>query len=112
MAGEVGQVEVDVAHTGVLPVQDVQPAVVQEVGVQQVVVAQAGLRPRPRRDLVELPVQTVEIIGEADTPIGCQAGVVIDHLERRERGPHRRQRVDRAQRLRHPGDHLRPAHFL
>src|SRR3989304_5271399 len=46
VAGEVGQVEEDVAHPGVLPVEDAQRAVVEEIGVEQVVVA--GARPRLR----------------------------------------------------------------
>src|SRR3989304_6574412 len=44
VARKVRQIEEDVAHPGVLPVEDAQGAVFQEVGVEQIVVARAWRR--------------------------------------------------------------------
>src|SRR3970282_1357415 len=49
IAGEVRQVEERIAHSGVLPIQNAQRAVIEEVSVEQIVVAQAGPRSRPGR---------------------------------------------------------------
>src|SRR3990172_185471 len=66
MAGEVRQIEESLPHGGVLPIQNAQRAVIEEVGIEQIVVAQAGFRSRPGRDLVQLPVQPVEVVLKSD----------------------------------------------
>ena len=109
---EVGEVEERVAHAGVLPVDDPdRGAVVDEVRVEQVVVARhgddAGSRPPdPQRELV----RRAEGLGQRRAALDCGIPVALDHLERVEPAGDRLAAVHRAQRLRYPSERLGLAH--
>ena len=42
MVGEIGQVEKNIAHAGVFPIQDIELTVGEEICIEQIVVAWAG----------------------------------------------------------------------
>ncbi len=112
--GEVREVEEAVAHPRVLPVDDAEPlAVVQEVGVQEVVVARDGRVGcasllDPRGDLV----RAIERLGHAPSALERCLPVGLDHAEGVEHSGDLRTVVERAQRSRHALEHRRLAHPL
>ena len=92
--GEVGEVEVDVAHARVLPVDDSDPAAVVDEVRQQVVVAGA-LGDRAARTLDEpgcLP-RALEGCRQGDLARGRRGGVRLDDAERVEARRDRRPAV-------------------
>ena len=108
---EVAQVEERVAHPGVLPVDDPDPlAVVDEVGVEQVVVAGAQLdRAARRASSIRRPIASAELVlgrdrhatGDRQRPVG------LDDPERDEQARDGRAVVDAADRVGHPAERLR-----
>ncbi len=111
---EVREIEEAVAHARVLPVDDAEPlAVVEEVRVQEVVVARDGRVGcasllDPRGDLV----RPIERLGHAPSAVERCLPVRLDHAEGVEHSGDLRTVVERAQRRRHALEHRRLAHPL
>ena len=106
---EVRQVEEDVAHPRVLPVDDPDPAaVVDEVGGEQVVVA-GPLRHRAARPLDERGrlARALERGRDGDAVRRGGGGVGLDDAERVEARRDRRARVDGPEGLRDAAERLR-----
>ena len=111
---EVREVEEPVSHARVLPVDDAEAlAVVEEVRVQEVVVARPwGLAPAkrldPQRDRVRLPV----LVGDLPAARERRLAVRLDDAEGVERAGNRRAVVERAKRRGDAAQELRRAHRL
>ena len=114
VAREVGEVEEDVAHPRVLPVDDPDPAaVVDEVRVQEIVVTRAlGDVPSRAFDLV-CDLAGVRVGRWGRDPVRHRAlSIDLDDAERVESGRDGLPRMDGAKRLRDPPERVRRPHRL
>src|ERR1039457_7224152 len=104
--GEIGQVEEGIAHAGVLPVEDAQLAVVQEVFVEQSVVAK-GRGPKSARHtyLIHDPKSPREVEGFLNAFRNSNLVIILHHRKWIEDGGNASRFVDPSQRVGHLAQH-------